>query len=346
MNRRSLSTDCLFPILAAMAVLLMGVQCWLLPLPGGGTSDESLEVIKEADRRAKEQDAGAIVFILEGLYGSTVPGPSLTLEYTLVATNTENPEISWQLDYDRTNWTVKQINSPFVSVAWYDLTQVAMSFEQARSLVLAAGHEDTFHNWTLHQPLFGSPNPIYTFTWAEKTVIVDTVTQAITVIQHEALSGPIASPIGDDSVSRQKIAEATAEVRQTNENAYIIWCGGREGGGNPLNAPGETNAWECLAIATEPVLKAYRLNYDGQWTCEELTEVPFGIEFYDISQVAMDVVEAWQLAVDAGYNPPFAWWTVFKPLNPNVPHPIIVFRDNNVGRYVIVDTVTGEVTTE
>jgi len=71
---------------------------------------------------------------------------------------------------------------------------------------------------------------------------------------------------------------------------------------------------------------------------------PFGIEFLDLTVVGMDVVEAWSIAVDAGYQPPAQWWILFKSLNPTSDNPLYVFP--TATGYLLVDTVTGEVTFE
>lgn len=70
-----------------------------------------------------------------------------------------------------------------------------------------------------------------------------------------------------------------------------------------------------------------------------------GLEFLDLTQVGMDVVEAWTLAQAAGFGPLFRSWELLKPLNPNVANIIYVFNMPD-GTYVIVDTITGAVTQE
>jgi hypothetical protein len=220
-----------------------------------------------------------------------------------------------------------------------------MAFEQARAIVLSLGHENNFYGWSLHQALFGGPNPIYTFTWGDKIVVVDAVTGEVTETPIEPQSTPLTAAPGDDSVSIEMILAAGEKIKEFNANAFIIWAGGRDGDNQPLNQAGDTNVWDFYAVDNGIQLQAYQLKYDGDWLVAELAVPPFGIQFLDISQVTMDVVEAWDIAVDAGYPGPYNWWTVFKPLNPTVQNPGFVFRDSS-GRYIIVDTVTGEVSVE
>ena len=120
-----------------------------------------------------------------------------------------------------------------------------MSEEEARQLLADAGHEDDFFGWALYKPLHPDfPNPLYAFNWAEKGVSIDTVTQEITVA--EAPGGgepPLTTPPTDDSVSVRLISMATAEIQAVNPDAFVIWTGGRDGDGEPLAAPGDTNFW-------------------------------------------------------------------------------------------------------
>ena len=86
------------------------------------------------------------------------------------------------------------------------------------------------------------------------------------------------------------------------------------------------------------------LQYDGTFTVTEKEFPSFGIEFRDLREVTMDIVEAWGIVVDAGFGPEFAWWTLFKPLNPGVENPMFVFPTDT--GFALVDSVTGEVVVE
>ena len=150
----------------------------------------------------------------------------------------------------------------------------------------------------------------------------------------------------DDSVSVQMVAAATTEIRKTNAAAVIAWAGGHRGDNEPLQAPSETNVWDFLAVAVEGSgATAWLMHYDGSWSIEQLTSLPMGVEYTSMTAVTMDVVEAWSKVLAAGYQPPFKSWELFKPLNPNVLNPIIVFNMPD-GSFVIVDSVTGEVSQE
>ncbi len=154
------------------------------------------------------------------------------------------------------------------------------------------------------------------------------------------------SGASDDSVSVQMVAAAKAELEQTHANVTIIWAGGHQGDGQPMQAPADTKAWDFLALTVDPDgTGVWLMHYDGTWTVTPLEHEPLGIEYTSMSVVTMDVVEAWGLALAAGYQPPFNSWELFKPLNPNVPNIIYVFNMID-GSHVIVDTVTGQVTQE
>lgn len=159
------------------------------------------------------------------------------------------------------------------------------------------------------------------------------------------LPEPPGGPL-EDSVSVQMVAAATAEIKKTNPQAIIIWAGGHRGDEQPLQAPAETNVWDFLAVAVESTgTSAWYMHYDGSWSIEKLNYDPMGIEYTDIGVVTMDVIEAWDLALAAGYQPPLRSWEMFKPLNPNVPNINYVFNMPD-GSFIIVDSVTGEVSQE
>ncbi|MBP7937758.1 MAG: hypothetical protein KA354_24225 [Phycisphaerae bacterium] len=156
----------------------------------------------------------------------------------------------------------------------------------------------------------------------------------------------ISVPTADDSVCTRMVAAATAEIRKTHAAAQICWAGGRREDGTELQMPAETNVWDFLAIALTPQgVQGWYMTYNRTWTTVDLESDPLGLEFLDLTQVTMDVVEAWTLAQAAGFGPFFRSWELLKPLNPNVANIIYVFNMPD-GSYVIVDTVTGTVTQE
>jgi hypothetical protein len=326
--------------------LVMGQGCPILPV----NPIDSLELTEQAAQTVQQEDSDAIIFEVGGVNGSSVLWwGSQTLTYEFLAVNPDDPGTIWILSYDviTATWTIEQEDEPFVGVTFADMSEVQMSETEARALLASAGHEDDFLNWSLYQPLHPDfPNPLYTFVYNDKSVTIDTQTEAVTVSvfgQEPPLGG---TQPGDDSVSLEYVTQADSRIKQENSEAIIVWAGGRDGDGDALNEPADTNLWDFLAILPEsgPGLTAWTMTYDGEWTIEDFNGVPWGVEFIDMTTVNMDVVEAWQLATDAGYDPPFEDWTLFKSLNPNVENPNFVFTTN--AGFVIVDTVTGDVSLE
>ncbi len=327
-------------VLAAVACAAGTTGCFCLPLPDS--------VLALAAARARLLDPEAIVFQANGVNGSSVrrPGESVTLDYSFLAVDPGDPVNIWSITYDATTgtWWSGLFTGPIVGANYYDLTQVTMGETRARALLAAAGHEDTFYTWTLYKPLFAGANPIYVFTYPGKTVSIDTVTEEVTVQQYQVPGVPAGAP-GDDSVSLQYIAAADVRIKEEARSAMIIWAGGRTSSGQPLETPGQTDTWDFYAMSDNGSdLATWWLTWTGTWSVHPDAGIPWGIEFQDMTSVGMDVVEAWNRVVDAGYLPPFASWQVFKPLNPNVPNPVYVFPIP--GGWAIVDTVTGEVTSE
>jgi len=317
-------------------------------VPAGGEGEgEGEGVLAQAATRARELDAGAVVIQASGLNGAILDGTgSQTLEWEFVAVNPDAPETTWVLSYDGEAWSDEQIDSVLVGVVYEDVTLVEMTEEQARERLAAADLEDDFFGWALYQPLHpGSLNPLYAFNYGTSTATVDTATGQVnsaTVPQEEP---PLMVPPSDDSVSLQYLHQAAEEIRTVDEAAMVIWAGGRDGDDQPLEAPGDTNVWDFKAVAMhDDEVRSWTLTYTGEWAVTEDPLPPFGIEFLDLTVVGMDVVEAWSIAVDAGYQPPAQWWILFKSLNPTSDNPLYVFP--TATGYLLVDTVTGEVTFE
>jgi len=162
----------------------------------------------------------------------------------------------------------------------------------------------------------------------------------------------------DDDVSNaggslNRIAEATAQIRQVNPAALIIWGGGRKDDNSAMDGPEETQTWQYTAVAlrdnglsarNSELEGIWELIFDGDdWTINTLSEPPFEIAFVDLNAVSMDVGQAWQLVVEAGLSQPIFSWELFESLNPNYPNPQYAFSLGGV-RYIFVNTVTGEVT--
>lgn len=150
----------------------------------------------------------------------------------------------------------------------------------------------------------------------------------------------------EDGVSVRMIAAAETEIRKAIPTAIVVWGGGRRGDDQSMKAPGETDTWDFLAAAASESSASYwSMHYDGAWSIQPLSTQPMGIVLESMTGVSMDAVEAWSRVVQAGYEPPFRTWEVLHPLNPNVVNPIIVFNMPD-GGYLIVDSVTGEVSQE
>lgn len=343
--------------LCVLATGMIGCQPLIdLLLSLGNLLDQSTYsgILAAADRLAKEQDANAIVFEVSGNNVGVLSGSgAMTTTYVFMAANPEETAM-WRLTYDRLDdeWQVESLASPIVGVVLVDLTEIDMTEEQARAILTANGFGEDFVSWGLYQVLYpGSTNPVFSFIYTDKVITIDATNGAVTyqIVNPNGtvgseLPGDGSSP-GEDSVSVQMIQAATTEIRETARSAFVLWAGGRNGNGEPLSHPGDTNYWDFYAAAnldSEP--RYWTMAYDGTWHVTEIDSAPFGIEFIDLSSVTMDVVEAWGLAEQAGYLPPFNWWVLFKPLHPDANNPLYVFSTPYA--YVFVDTVTGEVTEE
>ena len=218
-----------------VAMLVIGEGCPVTPDDGEPcTTPEAQTLIQEATTRVQQNDPDAIVYSVSGVNGASLCGEgSMTLTYTFIAINPENDATYWLLTYEATEqtWTSEELAGPLVGVGYTDLTQVAMSEAQARTLLADAGHADDFWQWSLYQPLHPDyPNPLYGFTYEDKSVTIDTVTQEVTVTTAgETEEPPLGWSPGEDSVSVQYVAQADAKIKEQARSAFIIWAGGRNG---------------------------------------------------------------------------------------------------------------------
>ena len=152
-------------------------------------------------------------------------------------------------------------------------------------------------------------------------------------------------PVGDGDVSIPMIAAATDEIHKTQPAAFVIWAGG-ESDDQWLGSAEDVDVWSFIAVDNDgEEALAWWLLYDGEWTATQMEFAPMGIEFMDMTTVEMDLVDAWDAVVDAGYIPPFPGVEVFKTLNPTIENPQFAFTLPD-GGFVLVDTVTGEVIQE
>ena len=337
------TTSCRLGLLITLsATLMLSTGCPLMPW------FDSDGLITLATGYARQLDPDAIVFSVTGVNGERpYGGGTQTTSYTFLAIDPIDGNATYTITHDLVTWTTETAAFPAVGVAYDDLRNVTMTETRARTLLADAGYSDDFYSWSLYRPIYvGSTAAQYTFDYADQTVMIDTATEAVTVVEYIAAGPPLAGAPSDDAVSIPMIAAADAQIKLTSASAFIIWAGGSDSTGSPLDAADDTNLWEFIAIALhDGDVSAWRLTYNGTWTVVALDEPPFGILFQDLhANLGMDVVEAWTLAVDAGYDPPFSNWEVFQPLNPNVENIICVFP-SSVG-FVIVDAVTGEVHVE
>ena len=331
-------------------LLLLSSACLLLPagcpwLPWVDLSS----LIAQATDRARAIEPNAIVFSVNGTNGAALLGTgSQTLEYTFLAVNPDGGPTTHKLTYNRMQWFTDTEPYPLLGAGYYDLRQVTLSETQARALLAQAGHGDDFWSWSLYRPLYPSSIPaLYIFTYANKYVMINTATEEVTAqpLENEPPLTGIGGGTGAGTANVEFISVATDRIRRTNANAFIIWAGGTDED-QSLGTAEDTSIWNFIAIALDETSpRQWWLTYDGEWTVEELPNPPFGITFNDLNLVMpMDIAEAWDLVVAAGYNPPFSGWEVFKPLNPGVENPVYAFPIG--GGFAIVDTVTGEVIVE
>ncbi|MGD8450827.1 MAG: hypothetical protein PVJ57_03320 [Phycisphaerae bacterium] len=321
----------------SLSLLLVGgcpiMPCWFCD-----------NLIEEAVCRVRRSELCTIVFQVNGVNAlNETTGVYETQSYSFFATNPDNATVCYELLYDLTNWTTTVSSMPLMDVAYEDLRDVTMTESEARALLVAAGFEEDFLGWSLYRPAYaGMESALYVFNYGDEVVTVDTETEAVGG-QIVSTTPPVSAAPGDDSVSLAMIAAADTRIKQEDPAAIIIWAGGRVGSGESLTSPGDTNVWDFVAGALDANgVTVWRLSYDGEWQVAELPTPPYGIVFLDLAtHLTLDVVEAWALVVDAGYDPPFSSWEVFQPLNATAENPIYVFPSS--AGYVIVDAATGEV---
>ena len=110
-----------------------------------------------------------------------------------------------------------------------------------------------------------------------------------------------------------------------------------------MSKPQETEIWDFMAVVPEPDAESWDMSFaSGSWTVTPRPQPPFEIVFLDLTTVWMDVDAAWELAQMSGINQSFRTWELFQDLNPVFEHPTFAFSLLD-GRYVLVDTVTGEI---
>jgi len=214
---------------AAGCVLCVGLMaisgCGLVFAMAGGN------VIQAAAIRARMLDSNAIVFQVNAVNDAALSGRSRTLYWEFLAVDPDAATVTHKITYNGAFWATSTHPFPTIGVGYYDLTQVPMTEQQARQILQDAGHGDDFFGWSLYRPLHpASCEALYAFTYADKTVTINSETEEVTVKTVEPVLAMGAAP-GDDSVSRERIAAADAKIKETALSAFIVWAGGRDGGG-------------------------------------------------------------------------------------------------------------------
>ncbi len=152
-------------------------------------------------------------------------------------------------------------------------------------------------------------------------------------------------------LSLDMITKATEKSTEIDTEAFIIWVGGRRIDGQPMSAPSETDDWQFIADTGSSALGAWILHYNGEW---DVTDFPCdifgicspdGIVLTDLSDVTMDVSDAWFLVKQAGYNVTFQSWELFQAFHADCENPFYVFVTGE-GYFIFVDTFSGEVSEE
>ena len=342
-----------------MTILVGLLAVWGMMLPGcapagNDNTNDNVEpgdqtVLEQAAERAQELDSDAVVFSMSGMVGTEADETYglATASWEFLAINPDASDTYYRLMYDGETWTDETVGTPLVGVVFVDLLTVTMTEADARAILEAADAGDDFTEWSLYQPLSPDfPNPLYTFAYAEESISIDVEAESVTWSPYEEPLGDGGGIPGEDSISQIVIAAAGAQIADVDPDAVIVWAGGSDGDGNALSQPSDTNVWDFVAVAvTATGTQAWSLRYDGSgWDIDEQGFPPFGVLYVSLGGIPMDVVEAWQLAVDAGYDPPFDSWTAFQPLHPNAENAVYVFPTN--AGFVLVDVVTGEVTLE
>lgn len=82
----------------------------------------------------------------------------------------------------------------------------------------------------------------------------------------------------------------------------------------------------------------------GEFGAPQLIPEPWLEDIVIAWPVPMDLEQANQLKVVAGYTDPYGAVTLRNPLGPKPGNPYFIFNSSQPGQYIFVDTVTGQVT--
>ena len=155
--------------------------------------------------------------------------------------------------------------------------------------------------------------------------------------------GPDQPPV---QISVPKIMQAQAMATAQDQRARISAVSGKRNDGQWLTDPEQTDVFSFLAVARDLAddrVACWMIEYRSQWTMTPIA-VPVGVYLAgDLSEVAMDVSDAWRLVKKKNLNKPFQSWSLGQSLYPGSPeHPFFTFAADH--EHIIVDTVTSEIT--
>jgi hypothetical protein len=155
--------------------------------------------------------------------------------------------------------------------------------------------------------------------------------------------GPEQAPV---QISVPKIKQAQAMATAQDQRARISVVSGKRNDGQWLTDPEQTELFSFLAVARDLAndrVTCWMIEYRGQWTMAPIA-TPIGVYLAgDLSEVGMDVSEAWRLVKIKNFNKPFQNWSLDQSIFPGSPeHPYFTFAADH--EQIMVDTVTSEIT--
>ena len=145
----------------------------------------------------------------------------------------------------------------------------------------------------------------------------------------------------DADAGNELLAEAASRAREFEEGAILIRASGLNGPAN--NGAGtQTVEWEFIAVNPDAPQNTYYLWYDrSEWSTEVVPSVLIGVTYFDLLEVQMTEGEARARLQDAGLSDGFHGWTLYKPVQFDIPSPLYAFHYGD--STATVDTATGAV---
>lgn len=156
--------------------------------------------------------------------------------------------------------------------------------------------------------------------------------------------GPEQGPV---QISIPKIQQAQALAAGKDGRARIRVAVGERSNRQWMTDPEQTEKFSCAAgffDLPSRNFKCWLIEYWARWTISPI-DAPWEIDLsIDLSEIGMDVCDAWRLVKVNGWNKPFYSWSLFQPLNPHYKHPVFIF--SAADKHIVVDAVTSEITIE